>query len=248
MHKIRFAAAALILLVSLPLFAAKELSVDLKFAPQEGVDASSPDLTPSVLERSIRLVVEDGRGGEASSIGKGTDDDDETFPIRATTAVLPWLDATVREVTADWGVKLSDTAERVLTLRFTRFAVEESNKALGSMYAAEAKLTFTLDEKGKTLAEGAVSGSAHRYGRARSEDNCNEVLSDALKEALATALGDSRLQTAWASGKPAPGAGKAKEPAESVEQRLKKLDDLLKKGLITKEEYDQKRAEILKEL
>jgi hypothetical protein len=33
---------------------------------------------------------------------------------------------------------------------------------------------------------------------------------------------------------------------ESVEERLRKLDDLLKKGLITKAEYDQKRADILK--
>ena len=34
----------------------------------------------------------------------------------------------------------------------------------------------------------------------------------------------------------------------SVEERLKKLDDLLKKGLITRKEYDAKKAEILKEL
>lgn len=34
----------------------------------------------------------------------------------------------------------------------------------------------------------------------------------------------------------------------SVEERLKKLDELLKKGLITRKEYDAKKAEILKEL
>jgi hypothetical protein len=37
-------------------------------------------------------------------------------------------------------------------------------------------------------------------------------------------------------------------PAESAEDRLRKLDDLLKKGLITKAEYDKKRAEILKDM
>jgi hypothetical protein len=36
------------------------------------------------------------------------------------------------------------------------------------------------------------------------------------------------------------------QPQTSVEDRLKKLEDLKKKGLITPEEYDKKRAEILK--
>ncbi|HUR83092.1 MAG TPA: SHOCT domain-containing protein [Thermoanaerobaculia bacterium] len=238
-----------VLFAALPLFAASELTVDLKFVPQEGVQSSSPDLAPSVLDRSVRIVVEDGRGGDdALAIGKGTDDDDRAFPIRATTAVLPYLAATSHEVAEEWGIRTSDRSERVLTLHFTRFFVDESNKALGSVYAAEVKLTFTLAEGRKLLAEGAASGSAHRYGRAKSADNANEVLSDALKETLANTFGDSRLQRAWASGKAAPGTSRVKEPAESAEQRLRKLDELRKKGLITKEEYDRKRAEILGEL
>ena len=35
---------------------------------------------------------------------------------------------------------------------------------------------------------------------------------------------------------------------ESVEERLRKLDELLAKGLISKDEYDTKRAEILNSL
>src|SRR5689334_7848088 len=137
----------LILFAALPLFAASELSVDLKFVPQEGVHSSSPDLAPWVLDKSVRIVVEDGRGGDdALTIGKGTDDDDRAFPIRASAAVLPYLAATSRDVADQWGIKTSDKSERVLTLRFTRFFVEESNKALGSVYAAEVKLTFTLAE------------------------------------------------------------------------------------------------------
>jgi hypothetical protein len=41
----------------------------------------------------------------------------------------------------------------------------------------------------------------------------------------------------------APAAGNA-----TVESRLKKLDQLLKQGLITKKEYDEKKADILKDL
>ena len=244
----RFATAlAVILLVSPSLFADEELAVDLRFVPQDGVYESSPALAPPLLDRTIRLVVEDGRAGDPWTIGEGTDDDDELFPILATTDVLPYLDDTIREVASDWGVQTSHRAERVLRLRVTRFTVEESNKPLGSTYAAEVRLAFTFAQGGRTLAEGTSSGSAHRYGRARSADNCNEVLSDALKEALADAFGDSRLQRAWASGRPSPGTG-AKDPTGTIEQRLKKLEDLLKKGLITEEEYDRKREEILREL
>jgi hypothetical protein len=52
------------------------------------------------------------------------------------------------------------------------------------------------------------------------------------------------------SNQPATPTGTAARPgtSESVEARLKRLDSLYKKGLITKKEYDTRRAEILKEL
>lgn len=229
----------------------KELTLDLRFVPQEGVQSNSPDLTASVLEKPIRIGVEDGRGaGDVARVGQGTNDDDVTFPIRASADVVGYTADTVRQVAGGWGVKVADASDRVLTLRLTRFFVDESNKALGSVYASEVKFSYVMtDSSGKKLLEGASSGSAHRYGRSRSTDNCNEVLSDALKEAIANVLSDPRLQEAWVSGRPASGtSGTAAASHESVEERLRKLDELLKKGLITKEEYDKKRAEILKDI
>ena len=249
---------AMLLVAALPLFARdsrKDLEVSLKFVPQEGVQAHSPDLQPAMLERTVAIHAEDARGGEdARAIGKGTNDDDLSFVIRGTTDVAGYLDVTLPQVATEWGLKTAADADRKLTVRVMRFNVDESNKALGSMYAAEVKLAYELSDKsGKKLAEGSASGSASRYGRARSADNCNEVLSDSLKEAFASTLSDPQLQAAWTSGKAVAGAGSSgsgsgSEPKESVEQRLKKLDELLKKGLITKKEYDEKRAEILKEL
>lgn len=226
----------------------RELSVDLRFAPQEGVNSNSPDLTAAMLERSVTLRVEDGRSGEPLEIGQGTNDDDQHFPIVASTPLLPYLSTTLASVAADWGLKVEDAADRVLTVKVMRFFVDESNKAVGSVYASEVKFTYTLADKGgKRLMDGAASGSAHRYGRARSADNSNEVLSDALKEAFANVLSEPRLQEAWTSGKASGGSSGSAKP-ESVEERLRKLDELLKKGLITKEEYDKKRAEILKDI
>ncbi|HEX7832883.1 MAG TPA: SHOCT domain-containing protein [Thermoanaerobaculia bacterium] len=249
----RFLAAALAFTFAFTVSARdtrKELNVTLKFAPQEGVQSNSPDLAAGVTEKPIALLVEDARGGDAAVIGQGTNDDDATFPIRATSDVVPFIHETLKDVATNWGVKIDDGADRVLTIRLARFTVDESNKALGSVYEAEARLAFVLSDKsGKKLAEGSGSGSATRYGRARSADNCNEVLSDSLKEAFATVLSDSRLQDAWTTGRASSASSSSTSaPAESVEERLRKLDELLKKGLITKEEYDKKRAEILKDI
>ena len=242
--------AALTLLIPLEVRAAKDLTVNLKFVPQEGVHSESPDIPPSMLERSYELRVEDGRSAaDSQRIGKGTDDDDEVFSISAGGDVIAYTNETLKGIGADWGLSSSDPKERILNVKVSRFFVEESNKAIGSMYASEVKLSWILTSAdGAKLAEGAGSGSAHRYGRARSADNCSEVLSDALKEAFSDVLASQNLQTAWTSGKAAAGTAAPSEDKGSVEDRLRKLDDLYKKGLITKEDYEKRKAEILKDV
>lgn len=253
MARIASLSLALALVVPISSFARdsrQELTVNLKFVPQEGVQSNSPDLPAAMLERPFELRVEDGRSSENPlTIGQGTNDDDKVFPINAGSDVVAYVREALQQVASGWGLKRDEPKQRILTIRVTRFFVDESNKALGSVYAAEAKLSYVLaDAGGKRLAEGVGSGEAHRYGRARSADNCGEVLSDALKEAFGDALSNTELQAAWGSGKAAaPGAAQT-APKESVEERLRKLDDLLKKGLITKEEYNAKRAEILKDV
>lgn len=231
--------------------AGKELQVSLKLPAQESLASSSPDVLPAALSRTLLVRVEDGRGSqEPLTIGQGTDGDDKSFPIRAGSDVAAFIQEAATQIASAWGVKAGQPADAVLVVSVTRYFVDESNKALGSMYAAETKLAFTLrDAAGAKLAEGAASGSAQRYGRARSSDNINEVLSDALKEAFSNVLANPELQAAWASGKAAASAQTTSPVSkDSVEERLRKLDELLKKGVITKEEHAKKRAEILKEL
>ncbi|MGZ7030556.1 MAG: YajG family lipoprotein [Thermoanaerobaculia bacterium] len=181
----------------------KEIVVDLQFKPQEGVHSSSATLPPSVVSKPVELRIVDGRNLEDPLvIGRGTGGDDRTFPIRAREDIRKFIGATLKEVAQDWGVKVADGADRVLVITITRFDVDESNKALGSVYSSEVKLGFTLkDAGGKDLVEGVGVGSTHRYGRAHSEENMNEVLSDALKEAFANVLDDGPLQRAWSATK-----------------------------------------------
>jgi hypothetical protein len=228
----------------------KELTVPLKLTPQEGVHASSADLPPALLDQSVEIRVEDARKlADLLLIGQGTGGDDKVFPIHADRDVIAYMQEVATSVAKEWALKTDRPAARTLVLQVTRFNIDESNKALGSIYAAEVKFAYILkDAPGHNLAEGTVSGTAHRYGHAHSPDNINEVLSDALKEAYANVLAEQPLQTAWVSGKASISSTSAAAPAESTEERLRKLDDLLKKGLITKAEYDKKRAEILKDM
>jgi Uncharacterized lipoprotein len=226
----------------------KELTVPLKYIPQEGVHATSADLPPALLNQAVEIRVEDARKlDDPLVIGHGTGGDDKVFPMHADHDVIAFIQEMVTGVSKEWSLKQEHPAARTLILQVTRFDVDESNKALGSMYSTEVKFAFTLkDAHGKALAEGMGTGTAHRYGHAHSPENINEVLSDSLKEAYANVLADPGLQKAWISGT---GSGTAtSRPAESAEERLRKLDDLLKKGLITKVEYDKKRAEILKDM
>lgn len=214
-----------------------ELPVSLQFVPQDPLDLERPDLPPALSERAVELRVDDARSGDPMLIGEGTNDDDRLFPIRATGEVIEFLDPTLHDVASAWGLTISRRADLVLTLRVTRFFVEENNMPVGSVYRSEARLGFVLtDGRGRVLAEGAESGVAHRYGRSRSADNCNEVLSDALQEAFANVLSGSRLRSAWS------------RHGDPAEERLRRLDQLYRRKLITRDEYERKRAEILGEL
>ncbi|GAC1394878.1 MAG: hypothetical protein NVSMB68_11340 [Thermoanaerobaculia bacterium] len=182
----------------------KELVVNLKFKPQEAVHSSSANIPPSMLEKSVQIRVTERRNeSDAKIIGEGTGGDDKKFPIKASGDIKPFIDETLESVAKGLGLKTSEKGgDRVLAINVTRFFIDEGNKALGSVYSSEVKLGWTLKSSGgKTLAEGATTGSAHRYGRAHSEENINEVLSDALKEAFANVLDDGKLQSAWGGKK-----------------------------------------------
>jgi len=229
-----------------------ELLVPLKFSPQD-LRVTGLALPGSLIDRAVDIRIQDSRQEtDPRVIGQGTDDDDRLFPIRAANDVLQFVTDVVSQLAAGQRLKKSTPAERMLNIRLTRFVVNESNKAIGSTYSAEVVFAYVLsDATGKTLMEGAASDVANRYGRARSAGNCSEVLFDALKVVIAKMLSDQSLQAAWMTGRPAAATNApATVPAAqgSIEERLQRLQDLLKKGLITKQEYDARRAEILKEL
>ncbi|HSF39077.1 MAG TPA: YajG family lipoprotein [Thermoanaerobaculia bacterium] len=180
-------------------------TVSLRYSPQESVATSSAVLGPGMNERPVQVTMEDGRAGsDPAVIGDCSDDDDKMWPVKASNSVVTWADEVLRKNLGDWGIKVSPDAPQTLAGKLTRVRVVESNKAVGSTYQAEVQVAFALkNAQGGVLWEGTALGDATRFGRARSQENVNEVLSDAIKETYANALNDAGLQNAWV-GKAAP--------------------------------------------
>ena len=178
-----------------------DMTVTLKFTPQEGVTSTIVDLSPALLRQPIAIRVQDARQiSDPLVIGHGTGGNDKIFPIHADRDVIAFIQETVSDIASQWSVKQEKSANRILTLQLIRYDVGESNKAVGSVYTSDVKFAFVLkDAQGKTLAEGNGSGGTHRYGKGHSGENCNEVLSDALKEAFAIVIANAELQAAWAA-------------------------------------------------
>lgn len=236
----RKSALALVFALAVLPAAAKELgpfNITLRYSPQESVGTSVPTLMLGVSEVPVRLSIEDGRTiADPAVIGDSTDDDDRVWPVRAASDLVGWANEVLLKNAGEWGIRVSDSAPLQLKGSLLRFMVNESNKPVGSVYNADIRVAFRLlDSRGNLLWEGNAAGDATRYGKARNEDNVNEVLSDALKEAYATALGDTALQNAWL-GKSGPVAATPAPPAAArmtADELLAELVKLKKQGFST---------------
>lgn len=204
-------------------------TISLRYAPQESVADASVVLAPGLPDKPLALALADGRAGaDPAVIGDRSDDDDHVWPVKASNDVVGWADEVLRKNAADWGIKTAADAPLMLRGKLTRVRTLESNKALGSTYNAEVQVAFSLgNAAGQTLWEGSAAGDATRYGKSRSEENTNEVLSDAIKEAYANLFNDAGLQNAW-GGKAAPRAGAGAAPAGPAVSPSALLADLVK--------------------
>lgn len=180
---------------------AKDIDPDvtLEFLPQQSVGEAEFTLRRELYERGVRLQVADERPLEdPAELGWRTDGDDRRHTLRATGDVGAYVAEVLEEVARERGVAIEDAADRVLTVEVRRFWIEETNQAVGASYKAVVELTAVLNAGGEERWSGAASGDASRFGRKFSNENVNEVFSDALLEAYAALLSADELQRAWA--------------------------------------------------
>src|SRR5258708_26818910 len=100
----------------------KELTVPLKFTPQEGVHAPEVDITPAMLKQAVDIRVEDARKlDDPLVIGHGTGGDDKLFPIHADHDVIAFVQEMVTGLGKEWSLTQEHPGARNLTLQVIRF-------------------------------------------------------------------------------------------------------------------------------
>ena len=206
MRSFRLAIAALVAVS--PLMAGEDLVIPLKFIPTTKPGAVKATLQEGVSGKAIALEVQDARSvGSRDIIGEGTGSGDDTFRIRYAGHLPGFLKTTITDRFNAWGVLFEDNSNLVLTIRVTRFHVLETHALMNSTFTAEVQLPYTLaDRAGHVFAEGTAMGNGKTKGRWRNPVNCEEVLSDALQQAGAALMSDTKLQEAWVAAKPEAGA------------------------------------------
>ena len=188
-----------------PSWAKDYKKITLSFRPQETVSATTVTLAGSVSQRPIGFGMSENRKTpDPLQVGAQLDDGEESYKWLSTGPVLPAVSGFVTGVLREWFVILDDGAPLRLNLELIHYFVTETEQFVGSTYAADVAIRASLrDAEHQELWTGNVRGESHRFGQDESADNCNEVLSDALKSALANLLQDQGLLSAWSSGKTA---------------------------------------------
>jgi hypothetical protein len=209
-------------------------TLTLQSPPQEA--AGDAAAAAAFADHPAKVMVVEGRtGADLTAIGEISDHADKTFPIHAANDAVAWADGAFKKSAAAAGIRVSPDAPLALTAKLTRLNLTAVTKAFGSTYSAEIQLTYVLaDGHGRTLWQGAAEGSANRYGKARSAENANEVLGDAVKEAFGNVLNDAGLQGAWGgkgtpkpvalaspAAAPSPAATAAMSPADLLADLVK---------------------------
>jgi uncharacterized lipoprotein YajG len=174
-------------------------NIQLAYTPTTSVAEASAVPTSEMRAVPAAIELEDDRAVDKSVIGSRTGDDDRRIELRATNEVGEFVQAALVRQAREWSFVIAEggEAEVVLAAKLTQFTVEETNQAVGATYEARCTLELELRRAGDAKWSGVFTGDATRYGKKFSAENINEVLSDALAEAFASALNDSGLRSAW---------------------------------------------------
>lgn len=190
---------ALALAVSPATAKKNNLNIDLAYTPTEEVAATEVDVSRQLSDIELALAVNDDRNVDSvEELGIRTDGDDREHQLLATSDVIEFVTGALVEQAEDWDLQLTE-GEAALALAITveRLEILETNQAVGATYEAWVELDVTLrDGAGNELWTGGVAGDATRYGRKFSNDNINEVLSDALSEAFGAVVDDNDFDDA----------------------------------------------------
>lgn len=174
-------------------------NISLEFIPQQAVAGAVANVQGAMLDKPVALRFKDGRrSDDPKVIGKRSDDDDRWHVLTATSDVVEFVEQNLVESAQRWGVDFDSESSLVLEMELLEFDLLETNQAVGATYNSKVRLAYSFRQgSGQPRVQSTAVGDATRYGKKFSNDNCNEVLSDALLEAVAELFSDPALQRAW---------------------------------------------------
>jgi uncharacterized lipoprotein YajG len=220
----------------------------LVYTPTTAVAEASATPTSEMRAIPAALLISDDRSPtDKTVVGSRTDDDDRRTELKATNDVVAFVESALTKQARAWGFVIATPAEAGVLLvgKIIQLQIDETNQAVGATYSAEVTLDFELrDRAGKNLASGSFFGDASRYGKKFSAQNANEVLSDALAEAVAKALDDPNLRAAWA-GTPTPAATAGGDEPLTPEGALQRIKGMIRQGASESEVQDFLRRQTL---
>ncbi len=182
-------ALALACLTIQPLFA-RGITVELDYRPTSRDDDGAIEVTGIGHAPVAMGKVEDERSKQ-DRIGVNVEDDG-SIPVRSRGSVEEFVETALREELPTLGLKFRDDAPLKLNVEVMKLFVEEDH-----LYKGEARLRVALlDSAGKEVFAGLVSGTSTRWGRSKSEENYDEVLSDSLLEAIGHLMEESGFRHA----------------------------------------------------
>lgn len=166
------------------------IEVSLRYQVTNRDDGPPISLT-GLSRAALRIAPAIDDRGKGQAIGANVEDE-RTTDVVARGSVPDFVSSVVREELGGLGIRTDDTAGQVLEIHLVELWVEE-----GSVYKGQARLRAVLSSRdGRELWAGLTQGTSTRWGRSRSQDNYNEVISDSLWEAMTQLLRDDGFRAA----------------------------------------------------
>jgi hypothetical protein len=179
-----------------------DLNIELEYLPQETVSAPSVQVSTELTRHPVRVRLKDARGSDPARLGTRTDDDDQLFELRTDNDVVGYVQSIIEENFERWNITVDEQANLMLRGDLAGLEITERNMAVGASYTADVRVEFVLTDDDRIVWKGTGWADASRYGRKFSNENCNEVLSDAMTEAFATLFDDIEFRSAWSGDEP----------------------------------------------
>jgi len=225
------------------------VSLQVGFMPSEDMAELKPTTSRAMLARPVVVNVLDRRQGDKAYLGDRTDDDDGVHQTRATNEIKPFFRMVVMKSLTEWGIKQIEGAPLKLEVSLLELHMKETNEAIGSIYDGSARVELALsDADGEVLWRGSTAGNVTTEAPKFSDEYCNEVLSDALLQALVIAFNAPGLHGAWEGVRPpvvANGRTGIDHGGISPERLLEEIRKLSKDGFETSTQAEYARGRTL---